>query len=74
MNERKIHNAYRDPLSNAVIITDDDGYQSARVRKKMNQIRKKEKDKVEALENRLNDIETKFDSKLDAILQLLEKR
>lgn len=74
--KRQLQNAYRDPVSNAVINVDADGYSAAVVRKRLSRKNQNQEEKIHSLEERLTDLESKInnsDSKLDSILQLLQK-
>lgn len=74
MSTKQITNAYRDPTSNAVINTDSDAYQSARIRKQLSQKQKSREGRIDALEEKINTMQESFDTKLNMIMNAIAEQ
>lgn len=70
---RVIRNAHRDPVSNAVINDDQDGYETARRRKKLAEERLKLKNTVSSLRAELSDVHDQIEEMRKMIAQMVKE-
>jgi len=76
MTQKTLQNAYRDPVSGAIINMDRDQYQAALIRKRLSREQERKDKEISTLQERIEDMEcdlNSVNSKLDSILQLLQK-